>query len=225
MRIKALLIVVAIFWGTSFVFAAVIYHADEYSWSAMVTGEEFYGTSSAEIEAVIGHTPVAEELLGSTINFDSIDTGITRSFRIKTLEINSEFVYSDDAGNTFFQDILSVGNVDEYQDDDWDLEITGGDPVYAIGFEVGNNDYNSGETVYVYGTDNSLLFSVTPPSEQALQFIGFISDDAPLGRISFDEDSGHDDIGITNFHFAIPEPATLLLLGLSGLALRRRNRA
>ncbi len=186
----------------------------------------------------VSSPPPNNAQLGSTLTFYSTDTSLSWGFRLNALQLGASLVFNDCEGYLVWPNVLSIGDINNYENDDWQLEILSGPPLYAFAFNL-INDNDPYDYIYVYGQGGTLLGSTHDlpyclyGGDPYPYFFGLISTD-PISKIYFDEDVGPDDIGISDFRFAsiptanpIPEPASGLLLvaGLSGLAcLLRRNK-
>ena len=63
-------------------------------------------------------------------------------------------------------------------------------------------------------------FTTLLPAEPGTGFVGFTST-APILSVMFFDDHPNETFGLDNVSFPVPEPATMALLGLSGLILRK----
>lgn len=174
-----------------------------------------------------------------TLTFDRVNTGLGWSFSITADETVSfpgsettGFTYNDqEGGNIFRTGTLSPGDVGNFDDDDVTFRFLEGEAIFGFGFDLLDSNVSTGETLAVYDRSDSLLevFDLPPgPSGVINNFFLGVSSSVPIGRISFDENSGSDDIAIRDFRFAtalaIPEP-NCCLLGLFGMwpAIARRR--
>ncbi len=211
--------------------AQVVFFTDQNAWLAAVQNVETFLTSSTNVGLAneVNPAPLPNAQLGPILTFDQANTGLSRSFRVQTLQLNAGFTFSDHEGGPVlpnFDAALSVGDVDNFEDDDWRLTLTAGASSTAFGFILRENNNNvSGESFSVYGA-SGLLGSVVPPASDTQNFLGFTSV-TPWTYVQFDEDVGPDDIAIADFRFAnaIPEPSSALLVmtGLAALVLRKRR--
>lgn len=173
--------------------------------------------------------------LGNNATFDSVDTGLDFSFEITALQNNAKIYYNDiPNGKNFnqinaFTDVLSIGKFNgfpsdygsttEYYNDDFEIEITGGQAMYGIGFNLVNNKYDVTEWLKIFDQKNGTqlaLFDNSTPSTipgytgsyesnySSSKFIGVISD-TPFSWLEFNEDDSVNDMGISGLHFASAE--------------------
>ncbi len=97
-------------------------------------------------------------------------------------------------------------------------------PVFQIGGYVRNEDETNDVTLTAYGSDLSVLGSVTIAPGEAFLFLGG-EDNTPIAAVSFTGDDFFlDDVGFN----VVPVPAALWLfapglLGLIGLASKRKR--
>ena len=204
--------------------AAVTFFTDEAAWLVEVENVQQLttGASGIAMSNERSYQPVVDEILGGVLTFDSSNTGLSWSFQLATTQEDYAFVFK---GNSD----LAIGQQSTYDNDDWEIGVHGGPDLRGFAFTLGRNDTNDDEAFQVFDDTGTLLGSLTDvpviltPGEV---FIGVVSDD-PIARIVFDEDSGGDDIFISDFRFATPEPTTISLLTIGGLAMfhrKRRNR-
>ncbi|MEA1952438.1 MAG: FecR domain-containing protein [Planctomycetota bacterium] len=190
----------------------VRFFTDQAAWSAAAGRAETFSThgrnltQAAEVSAV----PQAGQTLAAVLNFPSSATRLARGFRISMLEPGSGkghgFVFDDynkPGDSPGFDNALSVGKIERFQDDDWQMEITSGPRLYAFAFDLCDNAPAKGESISVYGTGNRLLarYDEIPGVGQQHVFLGMISN-TPITKIVFNEDPADDDTAIANFRFA-----------------------
>jgi hypothetical protein len=65
-------------------------------------------------------------------------------------------------------------------------------------------------------------FTTLLPAHPGTGFVGFTST-APISSVMFFDDHPNETFGLDNVSFPVPEPATMVLLGLGGLLLRKRK--
>ena len=167
--------------------------------------------------------PTGNTNLGPRLTFDSANTGLSRSFRVETLQPGAGFTFNDNEGPPLhiILDALSVGDINDFEDDDFVVTRTDGPTLHGYGFFLNDNVRQAGESLNIYGPRGVLLGSTTdiPGTNGVSAFMGVISR-VPITRIEFEESHGGDDILIKDFHFAVPQVGNLggmtLLVGTSG---------
>lgn len=221
--------------------ASAFLFTDLASWQAAVREVETLATTAAGVALAdeVAAPPVANQQLGHGLTFGTAATGLARGFRLTTPDVApgllDGFIFDDQDGpnEPSFDNALSVGDINDFENDDWALHLLDGALMTAFGFELRGSYAEKGETVTLLDASLAPLTTlVLPdlglPGTAVNAFIGVVSTEAFAG-IRYDEGAGGDDIAIANFRFArIPEPAALPLLavGLAFLAgLRRRRRA
>ncbi len=116
-------------------------------WLGVVAGAaafDFTATNTAKANEV-GSIPGDNEGVGSLLTFDSVVTGLPSSVVLEALELGSGFVFNDNEGgatSASFVDALSVGDIDNYDDDDFQISLSGG-PIYGVGIDMRDNDSRS----------------------------------------------------------------------------------
>lgn len=204
--------------------AGVILYTDQAAWEAAVNGHEALITNRANVglanEAPASPTDNAQ--FGTALTWNSSNTGLSNSFRLRNIG-GGNLVFNDHEGSGSipdFQNALSIGDIDNYENDDWRLDILSGPLVFGFGFDLRNNHGSSTEMLFANGESVSLA------GVGFNSFVGIVTDFA-FTVVEFDEDAGGDDIAIANLRFAhsVPEPAmmSLLMISLLGLAFRRRR--
>ncbi len=218
--------------------AVAIFFTNEADWLAQVNNLEAFDTTipNMELSDELQNNPITVNnfTVGITLNWQSVNTGLSRSFRFTSvgapfLTYNDNEVGPSTPPDPGFEDAISPGDINNGEDDDWQVEFLDGSPVTAFGAFIGNNLLNAGESFSVFDTNDQLIGSTTQDVlvSSGFQFLGVITDQA-IGRVFFDEDAGGDDISVRNFRFAnaniaVPEPATIigLLLGFTLVIYRK----
>ena len=223
--------VLLIAFNTNSVQATCQYFDDQVLWETAVSNMEHFDftPSNMTLADEISSPPSSGDILVGikTLTFQPANTGLLTDFQIDSPYY--DFHYSDYGEEYDGYNYLTFGGPGGSDNDDW--KGTFGEGCYAFGFYLLDNLVTSGESLTVYGIDDEELLSVSLPGGTwpgpytGADFMGVVCDE-PIGWVSFDEAAdGGDDIGISDFYFGVPEPATLCLFGLGGLLLRRRKHA
>jgi hypothetical protein len=145
----------------------------------------------------VASPPGKNQGISGVLTWQGATTGFPFDFVLTTF---AGITYWDDEG--FGRNTLSIGDIDNAENDDFHLEVTGTD-VYALAIWIHDNTSMSGEDVTIWGA--------TPDGgEEYIEqlprgyngFFGVVSP-VPLRRIEFNEDSGGDDIAVYGFRFAV----------------------
>ena len=222
-------------WCASSAQAGMVLYTSLSEWENAVTGIEVLTTTSNNVALAdeVGSPPGENAPVGSLLTFQTVNTGLSRGFSVRTLQSGAGFTFDDHegAGNIpSFDNALSVGDIDNYEDDDWRLSLLDGAVMTAFNVDLRDSGSFSGESISVYLDGiplETLDLSSLGPSSSV--FLGLTADFA-FDRVDFDEGAPSDDIAIADFRFAtsnqvIPEPSALvvLALGVAGLVVRRRQ--
>lgn len=215
--------------------ADFLYFTDEAQWLAAVESFETLTTDANGIALAneVSGPPSQNQFLGSFLTFDSANTGFQNSFTIETLEAGAGFTFSDgepSPASAGYENALSVGDIDNFENDDWHFVFTSGPEVTAFGFILRDNGDTGGiDILSIFDTNGNLIGTTDqlPSSTGTGAFVGVISTGAAIGSITYDEDASGDDIAIADFRFgtaSIPEPsATFLAAGVFAFLFRRRK--
>ncbi|MCB1740039.1 MAG: choice-of-anchor E domain-containing protein [Gammaproteobacteria bacterium] len=192
------------------------YVNDKISWSrdARVSSggaiTEFPTTSAIlALAEEVSSPPGRNRGLGSTLTFTADPSGRCRAFKVRTLQSGAAFTFDDDEGNgnlANFDNALSVGDIDNREDDDFEISFpTDGPPAYAVSFVIRDSNGNNAESLQVYDRDNLLIGRLANDAFPAngTYTLSLIAN-RPIGRVVFDEDSGGDDIAVADFAFDDP---------------------
>lgn len=146
----------------------------------------------------------AQTLLYNTLTFPASVTGYPFDFHLKNTAVEGDrlaLVHNDTEGldNNFTENTISIGDIDDYENDDFEIVVIG-DKVYAIGFIMKSNSDSPEEYLEVYAEqDNCYLAQLDLPTIEN-GFVGLISP-VPIKKIWFNEDDDDDDMGVLNFYF------------------------
>ena len=123
--------------------------------------------------------------------------------------------FDDDEGPAAWNQAISIGDIDNFEDDDFEFKFRGfgsgylGPPLRSFGFFLHDNAKNASESYTVHGTDGRILGvapgSEIPDSSGMTNFVGVFTreHDPSIDRVEFDEADDGDDIAILNFRFPV----------------------
>ena len=167
-------------------------------WESIVSSPEYFDFTAANtalaLEVEVAPRPNAG--LGGILSFDAALTGLSSNVVVETVQARAGFTFADTEGGAAFRDALSVGDIDNFQNDDFRLTFDGA-PVYALAIDLRHNSSHASERLHVYSGDEVLGTQMTIPGGE-FAFIGVVSE-APISQVVFDEDSGGDDIAVGGF--------------------------
>ena len=146
----------------------------------------------------------AQTLMFEILTFPGSVTGFPFEFYLRNTSVTGDrlaLVHNDTEGlnNNFTTNTISIGDIDDFENDDFEIAVTG-TQVFAIGFIMRSNTDTAEEFMEVNAEhENCYLDQKDLPSGENT-FVGVISP-VPLTRIWFNEDDDDDDMGIENFYF------------------------
>ncbi|MCP3935167.1 MAG: hypothetical protein GY708_07320, partial [Actinomycetia bacterium] len=118
--------------------------------------------------------------------------------------LSAGLTFDDNEGPTSAWDAaISIGDIDNSEDDDFEIRITSGPDLTAIGFYLLGSPSAAGGSLEVFDeNDTSLATLAGIPTSSDRQFVGVVSMEA-IARVEFDEDSDDNDIALRDFRFAL----------------------
>ena len=179
---------------------------DETAWMNLVGGRILFDTTAANLahSSELASAPGGNAQMGPTLTFTGAP-GMCRDFQLRALQSGAHLVFQDQEWANPIPSSISIGDIDNHENDDWRFTWLGGAPMYSFGTFLIDDGSVGGESLRVYDTGGQLLGSLNtiPVSAGETQdFLGVISN-LPIGSIVFDEDAGGDDIAIRHFRFGI----------------------
>ena len=153
-------------------------------------------------------TPVAS----CQLTWEAASSGLCRDFALRSLEAGGGITFDDSAERfdlATWKNALSIGDINDHENDDFEFSFGNGDAVYAFGFHFVDNQREDYESLTVYGPGDEVLgilpANLTPLSDGNLSaFIGIVSL-VPITRVVFDESTDGDDLAIRDFRFGDPD--------------------
>ncbi|MGA1871959.1 MAG: hypothetical protein ACMUJM_25875 [bacterium] len=189
------------------------------AWESQVFNIETFKTTANNILKAnqVNSEPGSNAKLDSYLTFDSSNTGLSWSFELKCKQNDARFTFDDDEGygNLInFDNALSVGDIDDYENDNWRIWLTDG-TLRAFGVQIKDSGSYEDESFwfYNYSISGNPIASICLNDHMSLdndsQFFGFVTD-FDFDYVYYDESYGNDDIAIADLRFAtplsIPEP-------------------
>lgn len=203
--------------------ATVIFDDNPFTWSArQPIVRSLPMTASDVLKATeITSLPVnGSKSPGQTLTFGAADTGFDFGFQLHALTA-WPFTYRDGLSTPLGTTALTAGEVQAQNGSDFEIRLTGGRSVHAVGFNFIDNEGDP-DQLKVYGTDNALLTTISGPFAK-YSFMG-VTSDVPIGRVFMDDDPV--DISFFNgltFGY-VPEPSSAVALTLGAIVLLRRRK-
>lgn len=211
--------------------ANTILYLEQTSWVAAVTEYDELVTTSTNIALAeeVTTAPPRNTNVGSVLTFLSSTTGLTRSFKVETLQDGANFTFDDDevieTNLPEFDNALSIGDIDNFEDDDWLFTLLEGEPINAFSFDLRDDFDMTTESLELLDAGGSVIASVdltsVPPQQFGGQFVG-ITSSVFFSGVRFNEDTGGDDIAIADLRFGtspIPAPSTAFLAAFGVILL------
>ncbi|MEK7802388.1 MAG: putative metal-binding motif-containing protein, partial [Pseudomonadota bacterium] len=193
---------------------------DRAEWEAIVSYEKVFETTQENIEKADEITSLTglNDQVGDILTFQAINSGLPRGFVLETLQPGAAFTFNDSedgipAGS--YQMALSIGDINSYEDDDWQLSLIDGVTMMAFGVEIRHSRFAPGESITLYSGAESVgtIDLSSLPIDENNYFLGIVSD-VPFDRIVFNEDPDGDDIAIADFRFDTCIPRVEICDGL-----------
>ena len=183
--------------------ATTTYFTDLGSWQ--IAAQAVAGSTQAveldsatlQLSDQLAGPPVADAALGHTLTFSAAAipscpdiTLIAADADNQTLE--DSWIFDDqESGSSVFDSVtLSIGDVDDFEDDDFTIDFLAAHP-RAVGIFLVGNFRESGEVLTVAGATGVLLSipaAGLPAYDPAGAFVGFVADE-PIYSVAFDESS------------------------------------
>ncbi len=191
-------------------YAVTNFYSDQASWQTAAEAEagsvqEFQTTAiNVALANEVTAPPTGNQSLGNFLTFSAANAGTCAAFTLSTPDVDTSsplaidgFIFEDNELSS--PRVLSMGDVNNFEDDDVTVTITDG-KVHALGFYIYQNGSSTGETIVVNG-NSGVLFTVTTVPTNLDQFVGFVADE-PIISVVFDEGAGGDDVGMRDVSFA-----------------------
>ncbi|MCP3870699.1 MAG: hypothetical protein GY703_21925 [Gammaproteobacteria bacterium] len=235
LQLVVLLLTISVF--SASVFAAVRFYTDRSQFEKAVGQESLFYINASnvalaeEVDQIPGRNRIVGAIKypgeGSTLTFPKRSTGLPFSFELTAMEPGARWTFDDDEDPSqnlpTFDNALSVGDIDNHQNDDWRLKAFNDEAPRGFGFVLRDNHGASGEFIQLLDRQGNQVAVVQIGNQTLEVFLGVVSD-IEFSEIRFDEDSGGDDIAIADFHFALASDVENVDLGDAIDALAAVNR-
>jgi len=188
--------------------AAVSWTTNQTDWETEVATIEVFTTIADNVSLAdeVVSLPGMNAQLGPILSFQAVSTGLSIGFTIETLQPGAGFTFNETEGGVTqlsSQNALSVGDIDNWEDDDWRLSLLDSVSITAFGVEIRDSRFAPGESITLYShgeTVGTIDLTSLPSEENETSFIGVVSD-VPFDSIVFNEDPDGDDIAIADLRF------------------------
>lgn len=195
--------------------AQVEFFESEADWLNAVQGVEYFDTTAENVGLAneLLFTPASGTNLGSTLTYERISTGLSRSFTLKAHNPDYPYFvhYGPGTGNGW-DDTLSVGPSSGWDEDAWELSVASGAPLTAFGVTIADNAFNKNDdSILIYGGTELLgSYAIPTPGDFKDGFFGFVSS-TPVTRIVVDEYHDGDEAGFANLRFGMGQTSSLFI--------------
>ena len=111
-------------------------------------------------------------------------------------------VYNDhESSGKDFADLISIGDIDDWENDDFEIGVSGNAKVFAIAFIMVDNSASPSEYLEIHAKDkNNQECQIGYITNGIDGFFGIVSP-VPITRIWFNESSDDDDIALGDLSF------------------------
>ncbi|MCP5155556.1 MAG: hypothetical protein H6983_15405 [Ectothiorhodospiraceae bacterium] len=208
--------------------AAATLHTSLGTFELAVGQSGLFQTTAANIAKADERTtaPGANSGVGPRLTFRAVATGLDIGFSVSAVESQSAFTFDDDegAGNLpNFDNALSVGDIDNRENDDWRVRVLDGRSLRGFAFTLRDNNGTGGESISLVDAQGNVRATLALPSLAVNAFVG-VTADFDFVEVRFDEDAGGDDTAIADFRFVSAADARNRTLGPGITALAVTNR-
>ena len=96
---------------------------------------------------------------GSVLTFARGNTGLSRSFTLTALEGGGMTFDDDEGGGNLpnFDNALSIGDLDNFENDDWVITVTEGEPLRLFGFTLRDTNGTAGEVITLLDSAGAVI--------------------------------------------------------------------
>jgi hypothetical protein len=151
----------------------------------------------------VASPPGSNAQLGAQLTFRVANTGLCGGFTLQSVQSGAGFTFDDDEAGAAWDAALSVGDVGDFQDDDFRLTFPTAS-FHAVGLLLVDNTQDAGEGFRVFGRGGLLGSlsgtSIPDSSGDGTTFVGVVATE-PIEGVRFDEDAGSDDVAIRALRF------------------------
>jgi hypothetical protein len=125
--------------------AQLPFYTDKAAWLAAVTNSETFVFTASNVQKAdeVTTLPGNNASLGSTLTFAATNTGLSREFMLQALQSGANLVYNDaeppsapEPNQHFGTNTISIGDINNHENDDWQVTMTSGPPLTAFEFDL-----------------------------------------------------------------------------------------